>query len=121
MEIQATNSFAELKVWQKSHKLVLDIYQMTKDFPKGEQFGLISQMRRAAVSIPANIAEGYRRFTSKDKARLINIAQGSLEELRYYLLLSHDLGYADTDCLSTNIDEISRMLFAYHKAILSNN
>lgn len=94
-------TFEDLIVWQKSHGFVLRIYQYTAKFPKHELFALVSQMRRAAMSIPANIAEGFRRRTRTDKARFLNIAQGSLEEVRYYLLLAKDLGYGNSDVLRT--------------------
>jgi four helix bundle protein len=85
--------FTDLIVWRKSHQFVINIYRITKDFPNEEKYGLVSQMRRAAVSIPANIAEGFRKYSKKEKANFYNIAQGSLDELRYYLILSKDLGY----------------------------
>lgn len=103
--------FTDLKVWQKSHKFVLEIYKITKGFPSEEKFGLISQMRRAAVSIPSNIAEGFKKRGKKDKANFYNIAQGSLEEVRYYLILSRDLGYLKSDIsFQSDANEISRML-----------
>jgi four helix bundle protein len=86
-------SFEDLLVWQKSHQLVLRVYKLTATYPKFELYALASQMRRAAVSVPANIAEAFKKRGKPDKARLMNIAQGSLEELRYYFLLSRDLGY----------------------------
>lgn len=86
-------SFRDLIVWQKSHQLVIGIYTETKSFPSEEKFGLISQIRRAAVSVPANIAEGFVKRGIKDKSNYYNIAQGSLEEVKYYLILSKDLGY----------------------------
>ena len=81
-------------VWQKAHELVLAIYRLTDSFPDREKFGLSHQMRRAAVSIPANIAEGFGKRSRAEKARFLNIAEGSLEECRYYLILTQDLGYA---------------------------
>lgn len=86
-------TFEDLVVWQKSHALALRTYTVTRDFPREELYGLVSQMRRAAVSIPANTAEGFKKRGRTDKARLMNIAQGSLEELRYYVRLAGDLGY----------------------------
>ena len=109
--------FEELVVWQKSHQFALEIYKLTQSFPQHELFGLVSQIRRSAVSIPANIAEGFKRRGKADKLRFFNISQGSLEEARYYLILANDLGYADTKRLKTNLDEISRMLDAYMKSI----
>jgi four helix bundle protein len=87
-------NFQDLLVWQKAHALVLGIYRATAGFPKYETFGLSSQMQRAAVSVPANIAEGFKRRGRADKARFMNIAQASLEECRYFLILAQDLGYA---------------------------
>jgi four helix bundle protein len=110
-------TFEDLLVWQKAHKLVLEIYKLTRTFPQDELFGLTSQIRRAAVSVPANIAEGFKRKGKADKLRFFNISQASLEEVRYYLILAQDLGYADTASLKTNVDEISRMLDAYMKSI----
>lgn len=103
--------FRELKVWQKAHQLVLEIYKITKTFPADERFGLITQMRRAAVSIPANIAEGFRKRGLKDKAHFYNIAEGSLEEVRYYLILGKDLNYCSNIVILWGLsEEISRML-----------
>lgn len=85
--------FRKLLVWQRAHQLVLSIYKLTETFPKSELFGLTSQMRRAAVSVPANIAEGYAAGGKGQFARYLNIAQGSLAEMEYYLILTHDLKY----------------------------
>jgi four helix bundle protein len=112
-----SKTFEELVVWQKSHQFVLKIYRITQQFPQYELFGLVSQLRRAVVSIPANIAEGFKRKGKADKVRFFNISQGSLEEVRYYLILTDDLGYAETKQLRTDLDEISRMLNAYIKTI----
>lgn len=90
----ATRRFEEVGVWKKAHAWVLAVYQLTAQFPKHETYGLSSQLRRSAVSVPANFAEGYRKTSRTDKARYMNIAQGSLEESRYYLILARDLGYA---------------------------
>ena len=84
-------TFQDLLIWQKSHQFVLGVYKLTNRFPKEEIYGLTSQFRRAAVSIPSNIAEGFKKRGKSDKARFMNIAQGSLEESRYYLILSRDL------------------------------
>jgi len=113
----AAKSFQDLQVWQKAHRLVLDVYQMSRGFPSQEIYGLTAQLRRAAMSIPANIAEGFRKRGKADKARFLNIAQGSLEEVRYYLLLSKDLSYADVTKQLTLAEEVSKMLDAYCKAI----
>ncbi|NPV09845.1 MAG: four helix bundle protein [Anaerolineae bacterium] len=105
--------FDDLVVWQKAHQLVLDVYAMTEGFPKHELFGLTSQVRRAAVSVPANIAEGFRRRGHSDKVRFLNIAQASLEECRYYFILARDLNYCQPHGPLTQLDEVSRLLDAY--------
>jgi four helix bundle protein len=92
---------------------VLAVYRESAAFPKTETFGLTSQLRRAAVSIPANIAEGFVKRGKPDKARLMNIAQGSLEETRYYLILAQDLGYFNNAALLAQIEEVSRLLESY--------
>ncbi len=117
----ASKSFKELIVWQKAHLFVLAVYQMTKSFPKEELFGLTSQFRRAAVSIPANIAEGYRRRGKADKVKFLNISESSLEECKYYLLLADDLRYAKTERENQMADEISKLLNAYSNKILTSN
>ena len=106
-------SFRDLLVWQKAHALVLEIYKFTKVFPKEEMYGLTSQLRRAGFSVPANIAEGFKKKGQKDKARFYNISQGSLEETRYYLILAEDLGYGACSNLRSSLDEVSRMLDSY--------
>ena len=117
---EPAKTFEDLLVWQKAHSFVLTVYQLTGAFPKHEMFGLTSQFRRAAVSIPANIAEGFRRRGSSDKIRFYNIAQTSIEECRYYLILASDLGYADTLDASQLIQEVSKLLEAYSKSILNS-
>lgn len=113
-------TFEDLVVWQKSHKLVLNIYRLTQSFPRNELFGLTSQIRRSAVSVPANIAEGFRRKGKADKLRFFNISQASLEETRYYLILTNDLNYADSKKLLVDLDEVGRILNAYMKSIGKN-
>ncbi len=90
-----THSFRQLRVWGRAHQLVLLIYRITTEFPQEERYGLISQMRRAAVSVAANIVEGYKRRGTKEKARFYNMAEASLEELRYYFILGDDLGFTN--------------------------
>jgi four helix bundle protein len=114
-------TFQDLLVWQKAHRFVLEVYTLTAAFPKQETYGLSLQMRRAAVSIPANIAEGFRRRSKPDKARFMNMAEGSVEECRYFLILAKDLGYADTRTLSAALEEVSRLLNAYSTAILTSS
>ncbi len=113
-------SFEDLLVWQKAHAWVLGVYGHTDRFPSKENFGLVSQMRRAAISVPANIAEGFKKRGTKDKLRFFNIAQGSLEESRYYLILSRDLGYGDSLPLSSQLEEVSRLLEGYCRSILNS-
>ncbi len=117
----SARTFNDLQVWQKSHQFVLAIYKFTSTFPKQETYGLASQMRRAAVSIPANIAEGFAKRTKPDKARYMNVAEGSLEESRYYLLLAQDLGYGKTEELKALLEQVSRLLSAYTRAILASS
>jgi four helix bundle protein len=109
----AARSFEDVEAWKKAHQFVLDVYALTESFPKHELFGLTSQLRRAAISVPANFAEGFRRSSKPDKLRFYNMAIGSLEECRYYLRLSSDLGYAETLDLRKNLEEISKMLTSY--------
>jgi len=110
-------TFEDLIVWQKAHAWVLAAYRLTDGFPSRELYGLTSQLRRAAVSIPANIAEGFKKTGVADKRRFMNTAQGSLEECRYYLLLVRDLNYADTRQPAVQLEEVSRLLDAYTRAI----
>jgi len=117
---KVTKSFEDLLVWQKVHAFVLDVYKVTKGFPKEELFGLTSQLRNSARSVPANIAEGYKRRGKADKLRFYNFAQGSLEESRYYVILSRDLSYIDQDKYVDwikQIIDISQLLNSYCDAI----
>jgi len=118
-QLPPAEKFQDLIVWQKSHQLVLSVYRVTKALPKEELFGLVSQMRRAAVSIPANIAEGFKKRGRPDKARFINTAQGSLEELRYYFILCADLNYLKKDLEAAAMEEVARLLGAYARTLLS--
>lgn len=120
MQRLPARSFQDLIVWQKAHEFVLDVYRISKVFPREEVYGLTSQFRRAAVSIPANIAEGFKKKGRPDKARFMNVAQGSLEECRYYLLLTSDLGYGDTRKLMGQLEEVSKLLGGYTSAILDS-
>ncbi len=119
-----TRSFEDIMAWQKAHSFVLAVYKETKDFPEDDRFGLTSQFRRAAVSIAANIAEGYKKLSKADKLRFFNISQGSLEECRYYCILSRDLGYINEQTfmfLSEKNSDASYMLNSYIKGILNNS
>ena len=100
---------------------MLGVYQLTANFPKSEIYGLTSQSRRASVSIPANIAEGFKKKGDLDKVQFMNIAQASLEECRYYLILTQDLGYGNTSELMLKLQEVSRLLDSYAKAIFKNS
>ena len=116
-------SFKDIIAWQKAHQFVLLVYKVTKSFPEWERYGLCSQFQRAAVSIAANIAEGYKKLSKADKLRLMNVAQGSLEECRYYVLLSKDLGYIPDNTyvyLNNSIEETSKFLNLYCKAITND-
>jgi len=117
LEKKPAKNFTDLIVWQKAHQLVLAIYQISKVFPKNEIYGLTSQLRRAAISVPANIAEGFVKTTNIDKVRFMNYSQGSLEEYKYYLILANDLGYGDGLKLISQVEEVSKLLNAYAKAI----
>lgn len=111
-------SFVELKVWQKAHELALLIYKLTSKFPPEEKFGLSSQMRRAAISTASNIAEGFHRPFKKISANFYNIADGSIEELKYQLLLSKDLDYLDLSEYNQALklsEEVSKMLNSWAK------
>ncbi len=119
-----TNNFHGIVAWQKAHDFVLMVYRETKSFPETERYGLCSQFQRAAISIPANIAEGYKKLSRADKLRFYNIAQGSLEECRYYVLLSRDLGYIDEEhynLLFDMVEETSKLLNGYCKGVIDKD
>ena len=112
--------FRNIKVWQKSHQLVLEVYPATATFPKTERYGLTSQTRRAAASIPANIAEGCVRSTDREFAQFLHIALGSASELEYHLLLAHDLAMLSGpqhESLSVKVTEVKRMLTSFIKKL----
>jgi four helix bundle protein len=117
--MEKAKNFTDLIVWQKAHKFVLSVYRLSENFPKSEIYGLTSQLRRAAVSIPANIAEGFRKRSKSEKAYFLGVAQSSLEECRYYLILANDLRYGNTAECSAQIEEVSKILMGYSKAIRS--
>jgi four helix bundle protein len=108
-----SQSFRDVIVWQKAHAFTLAIYRTTEAFPKHELFALTSQLRRAAVSIPSNFAEGFRKRTAPDKIHHYNIAQGSADECHYQLILAHDLNYVNTITLQDHLEEVSRLLQGY--------
>ena len=113
-------TFRDLIVWQKAHRFVLSVYKLTNNFPKEEIYSLTSQLRRSSISIPANIAEGFKKKGIPDKKRYFNIAQGSLEECRYYLILSNDLGYGNSSELFSLLQEVSKLLESYSGSILDS-
>jgi len=119
--MEKTKSFQELLVWQKAHAFVLLVYKVTETFPKSEVYGLTSQFRRAAVSIAANIAEGYKKKDYKNKLNFLNISHSSLEECNYYIILSKDLNYHHDENLNILSTEVAKLLNAYSKAIQQNN
>ena len=120
MDSSPARSFRDLVVWQKAHALVLHVYRLTAKMPKDERFGITSQWRRAMVSVPAHIAEGFRKRSQRDKARFMNIAEASLEESRYYAILTRDLGFLDDLRLDELFAEVSRLLDAYVRAVLAD-
>lgn len=110
------NTFKEIIAWQKSHQLTLEIYNITKNFPKNEEYSLTSQIRRCAVSIPSNIAEGFKRKTQKESERFYNISEGSLEELKYQLILSKDLKYIEDqqfNSMYNQAEEVGKVLHSW--------
>ena len=112
--------FRNLQVWEKAHGLTLSVYRVTALFPREEQYGLTSQLRRASVSIASNIAEGCGRNSDADFARLLQIAMGSCSETEYQLLLSRDLGFLSKDQhndLQTQVEEVKRMLAGLLKTL----
>ena len=114
--MQMTQSFKEIVAWQKAHAFVIQVYQACALFPAHERYGLCSQFERAAVSIAANIAEGYKRLGREDKIRFFNYSQGSLEECRCYIYLANDFRYISTDeanQMIAEIEETSKVLNGY--------
>jgi len=120
MERKPSQNFQDLIVWQKAHQLVLEVYRYSESFPKEEMFGLTSQLRRAITSVAANIAEGFKKRGKPDKMRFINIAQGSLEECRYYFILAQDLKYGNSRHLETMAEEVSKLMESYNSSIKSS-
>jgi four helix bundle protein len=117
-------SFRNLKVWEKSHKLTLDVYVASKAFPRDEIFGLTSQMRRASASVGMNIAEGCCRKGDAEMARFLQIAMGSASEVEYQFLLAHDLDYLRDpwyERLSAQVEEVKKMLSSLMQKVKSSN
>ena len=120
MKQSHAKAFQDIILWQKAHQFVLSIYRLRNNSPKTEMYGLTSQTRRTAISIPANVAEGFKKKTKPDKYRHINIAQGSLEECRYYSVLAKDLGYGDTSLLMSQLEEVNKLVEVYTASILDS-
>ena len=119
----ASKTFREVLAWQKAHSFVLAFYKSKKCFPEDEKYALIPQFQRAAISIAANIAEGYKKLSKADKLRFFNIAQGSLEECRYYIILAHDVGYYNETTANdmwAKIEDTAITLHNYCEAIKDN-
>jgi len=113
-------TFQDLIVWQKAHSLTLKIYESTKEFPSEEKYGITSQMRRAAYSVPSNIVEGHSRQGKKEFIQFLSIAAGSLMELRYFLILSKDLGHLKVEHyekLWQDAEEVGRILYSFTKSL----
>jgi four helix bundle protein len=115
-----SRKFEDVVAWQRAHQFVLDVYSYTAKFPIEEQSGLTSQFRKAAISIAANIAEGFKKNKNEDKLRFYNTSQGSLEECRYYLILAQDLNYGDSNNLSIQLAEVNKILGSYINSIEKN-
>jgi four helix bundle protein len=114
------NRFSDLTVWQKAHELTLATYQLTEKFPRSEQFGIVSQMRRSAASVSANIAEGFGRRTTKELLRCLQISRGELEETRYFLILSRDLKHvsaAEFDSMNNRCDSVGQLINALGRSL----
>ena len=117
-------SFENIVAWRKAHQFTCLVYSITRDFPEDEKFGLTSQFRRAAMSIGANIAEGYKKLSKADKLRFFNISEGSLAECQNYIILSQDLGYLGKEEyieLCNSAAEVGKLLTSYSNAIINNN
>ena len=115
--------FRKLKIWERSHHLTLELYTVTASFPDGERYGLTSQIRRAAASVPVNIAEGAGRNTPADFARFLSIASGSASELHYHLILAHDLNLIHSDTfvkLEDELVQIRRMIGVFMTRLKTN-
>jgi four helix bundle protein len=116
--------FKRLTVWQKAHRLALDVYRLTSGFPREERFGLTAQLRKSAASVPTNIAEGCGRSGEREFAHFVSIASGSASETEYHLLLAHDLGYLSAhqhQVADANVNEVKKMLGALHRKLTANS
>lgn len=116
--------FENITAWQLAHQFVLNVYRITRAFPDTEKYGLSSQFQRAAVSVPANIAEGFKRISRADKLRFYNMAEASLAESRYYVILSKDLGYItheEFDRMMSIVEKTGITLSAYCQGVMKND
>lgn len=116
-------TFKDLQVWQKAHRAVLEVYKTTSSFPKYEMYGLVAQLRRTIVSVASNIVEGFRRRSVQDSVHFYNMADASLEEVKYQLLVAHDLGYIKEESFSAImnlVEEVSKMLHGWIQSQLHN-
>ena len=111
------NTYKDLVVWQKAHQLVMTVYKLSLDLPQDEQYALAQQIKAAALDVATNIVKGYKRYGKQEKLNILNIAQSSLENLKYLLLLITELGYADTSEEEMDADEVSRILNGFLKSI----
>jgi four helix bundle protein len=114
------NRFSDLTVWQRAHELTLETYRLTEKFPRSEQFGIVSQMRRAATSVSANIAEGFGRRPTKELLRCLQISRGELEETRYFLILSRDLGHilpTEFESMNGRCDSVGQLINALGRSL----
>jgi four helix bundle protein len=114
------NRFSDLTVWQKAHELTLATYKLTEKFPRSEQFGIVSQLRRSAASVSANIAEGFGRRTTKELLRCLQISRGELEETRYFMILSRDLKHispAEFESINNHCDSVGQLINALGRSL----
>jgi four helix bundle protein len=114
------NRFSDLPVWQKAHELTLATYKLTETFPRSEQFGIVSQLRRSAASVSANIAEGFGRRTTKEFLRCLQISRGELEETRYFMILSRDLKHispAEFESMNNRCDSVGQLINALGRSL----
>ena len=114
------NRFSDLTVWQKAHELTLATYRLTEKFPRSEQYGIVSQLRRSAASVSANIAEGFGRRTTREPLRCLQISRGELEETRYFMILSRDLHHispAEFESMSSRCDSVGQLINALGRSL----
>jgi four helix bundle protein len=120
IDVVKINRFSDLTVWQRAHELTLATYRLTEKFPRSEQFGIASQLRRSAASVSANIAEGFGRRTTKELLRCLQISRGELEETRYFFILSRDLGHispAEYEDLNGRCDSVGQLINALGRSL----